>query len=139
MDRQLAGQVIAWHTSNGGFCPVQGQKHHALRLLHEATELCLASGAVGDEVAEVIHDEVVKHEERHGVAPVISLAGMRGEIADVAILLEILAVHSEAVIDEVVHEKLHILHDRKWIVDQHGVLWRDRSPEGLQREPEEAL
>ncbi|KKL86526.1 hypothetical protein LCGC14_1943870 [marine sediment metagenome] len=129
MDTLLTNQVIGWHLSNGGFCPVQEQKYHALRLLHEAVELCLATGADKYETTAVVQDEVVKHMERHGSTTAINLASVWEEIADVAILLEIFVYYTDVAIDNVVRDKLDVLYERKWKADEHGVLWRDKTTE----------
>ncbi len=126
MNKQLATEVIAWHTNNGGYCQVQEQKFHALRLLHEAAELCLACGSTGMDIAIACIDEVGKHIERHGPNPVVIPVAIDEEIADVAILLEVFAFYAAASIDDAVKGKLDVLHKREWNVDEHGVLWRKK-------------
>lgn len=114
MRQEHIDQIHIWHQDNGGFCDVQGQRFHALRLLHEAVELCQASGASRDEITEAVRDEIIKHTERYGMAPAVMPAAMLlEEVADVAILLEVFAYYLDLSIDDAVHDKLHVLRQRK--------------------------
>ncbi len=127
MDEQLSRAVTTWHLDNGGYCDTPAvYKYHTLRLLHEAVELCLASGAMSIDIGDVIADEINKHREKNRSFGRIDLQNMSEEIADVAILLEVFAGYTEITVDDVVHDKLGVLHERKWIADEHGVLWRKR-------------
>jgi NTP pyrophosphatase (non-canonical NTP hydrolase) len=129
MDYTLSGQVIDWHLTNGGFCDTpEVYKHHTLRLLHEATELCLAAGANDVQILEVCNDEISKHLEKVGCTT-IDLENMVEEVADVAILLEVFAQYTEIFIDDAVHDKLGVLLERQWTADEHGVLWRKKEEE----------
>ncbi|KKL03739.1 hypothetical protein LCGC14_2623140, partial [marine sediment metagenome] len=124
MNKQLATRVIAWHTDNGGFCSTYSDyQTHALRLLHEATGLCLACGATQEQIFEVGSDEINKHAERYASGEIV-FEGIGEEIADVAILLEVLAYYTNNPIDLHVDTKLDVLHNRLWTADAHGVLWR---------------
>ncbi|KKM07496.1 hypothetical protein LCGC14_1733370 [marine sediment metagenome] len=130
MNKQLADEVARWHLNNGGYCDTpEVYKYHTLRLLHEAVELCLASGANDLMVSDVLDEEINKHKARYGDHTVISMDDISGEIADVAILLELFAGCVEVDIDLAVQDKLDILHQRQWEPDIHGVLWRQRSGE----------
>ncbi len=129
MIQDLSERVVDWHTSNGGFCAVQGHRFHALRLLHEAVELCLASGANDLEIEEVCRNELAKHIAMHGRERTIVPARMFGEVADVAILLEIIAHYLGLSIDDAVYVKLDVLLGRKWFADDFGVLWRRKDEE----------
>lgn len=115
---------IKWHLEQGGH---DGRlAGHALRLLNETVELCIATGASFDEINGRIKMELDKAvmKGHHLRAPHESI---EEEIADVLILLNVLAYHAD--VDDIrtlVHDKLKILRDRKWVVDDDGVLWRPK-------------
>ncbi len=124
MEFALAREVVRWHRSHdGGVENDSDLKFHALRLLHEAVELCIATGADGNAIGEVFADELHKGTIR-GEFGKINPSGMFEEIADVAILLEVLADQVDLSIDDAVRDKLIILNTPKWNCDEHGVLWR---------------
>ncbi|SRR5260221_9512849 len=124
---------IFWHLENGG----HGGRlaGHALRLLNEAVELCVAAGATSDEVYDRVKDELNKVYDRGVTDP--GLLGRRfkhgpeelaEEIADVQILLNVLAHHAgHANTRPLVDAKLDVLRQRKWEVDGDGVLWRPKT------------
>ncbi len=132
MNEELSYQVMNWHRSNGGFCDTPGvYKHHTLRLLHEAVELCIAAGAVESDIMESVHIEIGKAQEKSSgtLSGEVNLQEMVEEVADVAILLEVFTQHTEISIDDAVHDKLQILQERKWRAAKTGVLWRVREEE----------
>ncbi len=129
VNNPLSTEIVSWHLDNGGFCHIpEVYKYHTLRLLHEATELCLASGATQQDIFEVGEIETNKHAEKN-LPGDIDLENMSEEIADIAILLDVFAYYTRISIDDAVHDKLQILHTRKWRADEFGVLWRDRTQE----------
>lgn len=126
VDHTLSRQIIDWHLNSRGFCDTpEVYKYHTLRLLHEAVELCLASGANDAQILEACNGEINKHKERYGHTT-INLENIVEEVADVAILLEVFVNYTQISIDDAVHDKLAILHTRKWHADENGVLWRQR-------------
>jgi len=129
MNKQLATRIMSWHIDNGGFCngPADYQAH-ALRLLHEATELCLACGATPGQIQGVGANECAKHASRHSPGE-IDFDSIGEEIADVAILLGVLSTYTNNPIVSHVDTKLDVLLNRQWDADEHGVLWRRRDEE----------
>lgn len=109
-----------WHCENGG--AFKRPAHHAVRLLREVVELCVAAGATWQQLSLAVMDEFNKAIDRGevGGAP----ENVSEEWADCAILLEVFARH--AGIDQVheVRRKLDRLWMRKWAPDAGGALYR---------------
>ncbi len=105
---------------------------HALRLLHEVVELCLAAGADGKEIMQRVGYELLRGEKGGG-----SAEEMRKELSDVAINVEVLNRFLGGMLDTDVAAKLVIIDVRQWELDRDGVPWRPgRSPwELLERLP----
>jgi hypothetical protein len=117
---EIAGEVIRWHDANGGhFSRPAG---HAVRMLREMIELCVAIGATENEIRDAVDREIAKAEERGqwGGNP----AEVGDECADVAILLDVLTKRAAIDIVAVKQNKLAVLWARQWEADADGVLWR---------------
>ncbi len=126
MRKVLKEEVIQWTDDVGGHCNVNADsKYHALRLLNETVELCIAAGANGTDIFESVYSEINKEISKHGeLKP--SPETILDEVADVAILIEIFAHHTNTSIDDAVANKLKILYNREWRIDEHGVIWRKK-------------
>lgn len=116
-------EAVGWHLASGGF---NGRiAGHSLRLLHEAVELCVASGAEAPEILSAVTAEIKKAVTRGEIGKVALVRDIREELADVAILNTIISHHTgnlEIGLDA--EMKLAVLRERKWRVDSDGVLWR---------------
>ncbi len=126
MKKKLKEEVIQWTDDVGGHCNVNADsKYHALRLLNETVELCFAAGATENDVYQTIENEVSKEISKNGeIKP--SPETISDEVADVAILIEIFAHHTNTSIDDAVADKLKILYNREWKTDEYGVIWRKK-------------
>ncbi len=112
--------IIKWHKDQGG----HGAKlsDHALRLLHETVELCVASGADINEIIYVVLEECQTALNKHefGGSP----ENIPQELADVSFLQEILAHYANINTEQAREDKFKILLERQWEADDSGVLWR---------------
>ena len=112
--------IIKWHKDQGG----HGGRlsGHALRLLRETVELCIASGATYKEINEATYAECIKATNRHewGGNP----DDLPQEFADVSILQEVFAHYAGIDVERAREDKFKIILDRKWSADADGVLWR---------------
>lgn len=114
--------IIKWHIDAGGF---HGRlAAHALRLLGEVIELCIALGATLKEIEDVFNRETVKACERNEFHAPASKGKIRGEFADVSFLFRLLTGYSNINIEEAEKIKFPIILHRKWEPDIDGVLWR---------------
>lgn len=116
-------QVTDWFEKNKGF---RGDTMwpHAVRLLHEAVELCIAAGASSLTIQEAVLNELAKAERssdltQNGVPELMAV-----EAADVAINLEVLCHLYKINLDDVKKSKMAVNNSRNWKVDRFGVLWR---------------
>lgn len=116
-------RVIAWHEKNGGR---NGRlAGHALRLLHETIELCIACGAGLDEINERVNYEIAKAIKKKDFDSPVTIDNAREEMADVSFLLDVLAHRTgNADLTGVRETKLAVLDGREWEADNDGVLWR---------------
>ena len=72
-------EIVHWHNKNKGFVKDGNLAPHALRLLNEAVELCLACGAVPSEIRNTSNEEIHKQLAKKGLA---TLKDIGDEIAD---------------------------------------------------------
>lgn len=125
-----SARVVEWHRSNGGY----GGRlaGHALRALTEMVELCVASGASAVEISKQVSDQLVR-ETRKKLYPSIDPVGIREELADVTMLLDVIDHFSSDKPGELYADrerKLAINHARAWEADKDGVLWQPGRQEG---------
>jgi NTP pyrophosphatase (non-canonical NTP hydrolase) len=120
---QLATAIVAWHRNQGG--NPGRPAAHALRILREVVELCVAAGATPAEIMTTLSSELTKEvkENRRRLGE-ISRADLPYECADVQILLMVFAKYNGIDLKQMCQEKMEICFDRKWQVDADGVLWR---------------
>ena len=125
MDQKLATLVNNWHSVNGGH--FERPAGHALRLLCEVVELCIAAGAQPAELTETVQSEMVKATSKGewlGEDDLINFFTIGEEWADSAILLEVFRNYAHIDGDTEVEDKHQVLLGRDWEVDRDGVLWR---------------
>lgn len=114
--------VSRWHEESGGhFAEPAG---HALRLLRETVELCIAAGASLDGIYEAMASEVSKAIVRLEVGG--DTNAIAGELADCKILLDVFAHHAGINPHEAARKKLDVLWQRDWEADGSGALYRPR-------------
>ncbi|HYM34720.1 MAG TPA: hypothetical protein VET48_04940 [Steroidobacteraceae bacterium] len=113
--------VRAWHGSRGGYFGMPSA--HALRLLREVIELCIASGAERGPLERVAKEELDKGEMRQELGGA-DHERIAQEWADCALLLEVFRHYSKIDSRKEIRKKLAVLYDRKWKADEAGVLWR---------------
>ena len=121
-----ATEIRLWHTHNGGFCKAHNFAPHALRLLEEVIELCVASGAQLNDIFFRSNGAIDKEFKKHGKLVIAAPENMKEEFADVQFLLFILAGFAGVDINVECINKYEILLERKWEVDKDGVLRRPR-------------
>ena len=131
MNDELDAKVVNWAKNNGAHYE-NGPAGHALKLLEEVTELCIASGAAWGEIQRTVHKEVLKGVERQkfNIHPETRHAPDRiemcNELADVSICLSLYTYFTGIEEDLEVSSKLIILEDREWTANEDGVLIRPR-------------
>jgi nucleoside 2-deoxyribosyltransferase len=108
-----------WHEESGGSFTHPGG--HAVRMLREVVELCVAAGADSNEIMQGVQAEIRKAQERgeradQNAVPI--------EWADCAICLKVFAHYAKINQHQVMREKLDVLWDRKWSASQGGALYR---------------
>lgn len=112
----------------GGHCDhAESLRAHALKLLEEMTELCVACGAQESDILNVISTEIEKARTKNEfVKPsgVLSESAIIEEIADTSICLDIVAYHAKVNIDKAKLKKLPVLLQRKFSPNKYGVLKR---------------
>lgn len=114
--------VVRWHTENGGHFGAPGA--HAVRLLREVVELCLASGARVADIQHHVATEINRQVTRPEFNPKGSPEDLPEEWADCQILLNVFAHHACIDKHKAVREKVDVLWGRQWECDADGVLWR---------------
>lgn len=120
MEERQPGSVSRWHQENGGF--YAHAFGHAVRLLREVVELCVASGATQGEISGAVTNEIAKALSRSEFGG--DATAIPKEWADCAILMEVFASHAGIEKNKVVREKLDVLWDREWWADESGALYR---------------
>jgi len=114
--------VVDWHLSSGGFCKSENNlPGHAIRLLHEVVELCIACGASPSDMTDAVNKELDKAFAKNKFK---NLDSVGEECADCQILLYILANYANISLTDNTKRKLSILKGRRWEADENGVLWR---------------
>lgn len=121
-DPVTESEIMSWHRSQGGF----GKRPaaHALRMLREMVELCVASGATEGEIKMAVRRECDKAKEREefGKAPM----GFIEEFVDVGLLGVVYRNYfiPRGSLENEMRRKLDICRERQWEPDADGVLWR---------------
>lgn len=128
MTAKQPNNIIRWHEENGGFC--KNPADHALRLLREVIELCVASGATYPAIQQAVTAEVDKAIERNefGGAP----DKVPEEWVDCHILLEVFRYYLGIDGEAELKRKMPVLWARKWEASSGGALYR---PQFVPKEP----
>lgn len=120
----IDGQIIDWHQSRGG----AGHRAagHALRILREVVELCIASGAQVYELEDALYAEVAKALDRKEFMKTHTPAEVLEEFVDVRMLMTVFKRYFIIPRDLEAMEwsKLEVCRKRQWQPDADGVLWR---------------
>lgn len=130
MSRREPYNVARFHSLKGGHWGRSAG--HALRILREVVELCVASGASQYDVCRHAIAELEKARERKEFfepdGPLIGhrLNGVIEEWADVALLLEVFRFYVGIDAHAAMRAKLDVCWDREWQADEDGVLNRPR-------------
>lgn len=112
--------VFKWHELNGGH--FAEPKAHAIRLLREVFELCIAAGASQAEMHEAFSKEMVKGLDRNEFGG--NKEALPEEAADVGLLLDVFAKYAGIDQNAEKRKKLSVLWNRAWQADQGGALYR---------------
>lgn len=117
--------VKNWRSSNGGH---NYQPHgHALKILEEVVELCLASGAAPEEILGTANTELDKGRTKGDIHPLhFDLIAVGEEIADVQICLAVAQIEYNLNTEAAIDTKIPVLESRTWAPDWRGVLRRPR-------------
>lgn len=117
--------TLAWHRAQGGHMNHErSPAKHALRLLREAVELTIASGASIEEVKSEVLEELRSQHEKGAFDNAPTREGIAGEVADVGLLLDIFVGYQSIQLGTVIATKMEVNFQRKWAADEFGVLWR---------------
>lgn len=128
IDPSLADAVIEWHRSNGG--NGSAPAGHALKLLEEVIELCVASGASVQRIINVVDAEITKASRKNEIGKPIEPDKMGEEFADCEMLMRVFSYYFVSNERGYVADKLKALGYRKWEVNEEGVLRRPGRKEG---------
>lgn len=120
MSMRHSGSVMRWHQESGG--KFTRPANHAIRLLREVVELCVASGAQRSEVLNAVSAEVTKANHRNEWGG--DAAEVNQEWADCAMLVDVFAKHAGIDQHKEIRQKLDILWGRQWEADDGGALYR---------------
>lgn len=121
-DPVTESEIMNWHQSQGG----SGKRlaGHALRMLREMVELCVASGASEAEIKMAVRRECDKASDREefGKAPM----GFIEEFVDVGLLSVVYRNYfiPRGSLENEMRRKLDVCRARSWEADADGVLWR---------------
>lgn len=117
--------IPRWHQEHGGnFNKPAG---HALRLLNEVVELCMASGASEFDIRHHVVTEIDRQKDKFDFKIEGNPNSLPEEWADCQILLNIFAHYAHINKTTAVREKVDVLWERQWEADEDGVLWRPNS------------
>jgi hypothetical protein len=122
VSKDQGNQILNWHKRKGGFYGHPAA--HALKALEEMIELCIASGALPDDVQKVVDKELVKAEQKGEVSSSPNKYRIGEEIADTVICLVICQEVSRVSCSAEIDNKLPILYEREWQPNNDGVLRR---------------
>ena len=120
MAQRQPGDVARWHLDNGA--SFERPAGHAVRMLREVIEFCVAAGATEEEIGAAVTLEIYKARSRGEFGG--NMLEVPEEWADVAILLKVFAAHFGIDPNYQMRAKLDVLWRRAWEADKDGVLWR---------------
>lgn len=116
--------VRKWRKENGGH--FANPKAHALKVLEECIELCVAAGAEHNEIISLAHNELMKERTRNPYE-VFQINNVEEEIADILLCLAALVIEAKIDTYAAIDSKIPIIEQRKWTPDKNGVLRRSRN------------
>lgn len=117
--------LMDWHRSQGGFAG--NPAGHALRMLRECVELCVASGATRQQIIGACDAEIIKAEVKEEFCQEPKLEAMTEELCDVVLLAIVFQGYfSPEMFDfeKAMNKKFRVCQERQWEADGCGVLWR---------------
>ncbi len=120
--------IPRWHQENGGNFNTPGS--HAIRLLREVVELCMAAGAQEKDIILHTKLEAIRQKNKSDFNENGNPDSLPDEWADCKILLDLFAHYSNIDRVNAVHTKVDILWNREWQADKDGVLWRPTTKNG---------
>jgi hypothetical protein len=123
-DPVTESEIMEWHRSRGGGGIRAGG--HAVRILRECVELCVASGARPEEIHEAFSAEMAKATDRGEFEKSHTFRDALEEFVDVRILMTVYRGYFVAWgdLENEMRRKLHVCSGRAWKADASGVLWR---------------
>lgn len=124
LDHLFAQEVQEWHRSQGGFGG--DPAGHALRMLREMVELCVASGASEAAIKMSVRRECDKARDRGEFNKQFGLLERVEEFCDVKLLGIIYDNYFNPpdMVDVEIRRKFATCKARSWEADAEGVLWR---------------
>ena len=114
----LRANLIRWHKDNGG-CSGISLAPHALKVLREAVELCVATGASKAGIHEAMLSEVHKADEKNEWG--YNAGAIKDEVADINISLQIFCHYANIIADDQAEVKYKILLERNWKADEFSI------------------
>lgn len=137
-DLVTESEIMDWHRSRGG----SGTRAagHALRILREVVELCVASGATEGEIKMAVRRECDKATDRREFNRIPTYQNALEEFVDVKILMIVYRNYfiPHGSLENEMRRKLDVCNGREWQADSDGVLWRPgtRAVSGTPLEPD---
>jgi hypothetical protein len=117
-------EIMDWHRSRGG----SGRRAagHALRILREMVELCVASGATEGEIKMAVRRECDKANDRREFSQIPTYHKALEEFVDVRLLMTVYRNYfiPHGSLENEMRRKLDVCSGRDWQADADGVLWR---------------
>lgn len=130
LDYIFEQEVQEWHRTQGG----SGIRAagHALRILRECVELCVAAGASETEIKMAVRRECDKAGERGEFGKDHGLVGKMEEFVDVTLLMKVFEGYflPPRLVGNEMRRKLEVCRLRQWQPDADGVLWRPGTAPG---------
>jgi hypothetical protein len=123
-DPVTESEIIEWHRVHGG----AGKRAagHALRILRECVELCVAAGANEKEIAGAVLRELNKAQANEEFTKIHTHNEISEEFVDVKILATVFRYYfiPTPTLEYWMRHKLDVCNGRAWEADADGVLWR---------------
>ena len=118
-------EIMHWHRNQGGF--PGSPAAHALRLLRECVELCVASGASQTDLLTAVDSEISKAARKGEFRPgKADFNAVLEEMADISLLMTVYEGYflDPPAVQWAIEKKFEICRMRHWEADASGVLWR---------------
>jgi hypothetical protein len=123
-DTVTESEIMEWHRKQGGFGGRPAA--HALRMLREMVELCIAAGANQLELDEAFYAEIAKAYDRQEFMKPHTLQQITEELVDVGLLAVVFRNYfiPTYTLENEMRRKLDVCKLKEWQPDADGVLWR---------------